>query len=93
MEINFSKDISCEKCPLQFGNRSVMNMHMRLVHNIEAKSTNSEKAVKLENENCDQQASIESINVFSEQIVSVYEKNSSSDDKTYKCSICDLRKR
>ena len=83
MEINFSKDISCEKCPLQFGNTIVLNMHMRLVHNIEAKSTNTEKAVKLENKNIDLQSPIKSTNVFSEQTISVYEKKSSSGNKAY----------
>ena len=38
-------EICCEKCPLQFGNRTVLNMHMRLVHKTEAKSTNTEKIV------------------------------------------------
>ena len=51
MENNFSKDIPCEQCPLQFGHRIVLNMHMSLVHEIEAKQTNNEKEVKLQNEN------------------------------------------
>ena len=46
MEINFSKDICCEKCLLQFDNRSVLNMHMRLVHKIEEKSIETETRIK-----------------------------------------------
>ena len=49
MENKLSKDICCEKCPLQFGNRTVFNMHMALVHKIEAKATNIENLVNLEN--------------------------------------------
>ena len=84
MKIIFSKDISCEKCPLQFGNRTVLNMHMRLVHNNEAKSTNTEKAVKLENENCDQQSLFKSRDIYSEQTIYVHEKK-----KSLKCKFCD----
>ena len=51
MDVEFSGDIPCEKCPLQFGNRTVLKIHMRLVHIIEAKSMDTEKIVKSETGN------------------------------------------
>ena len=51
MEKIVSNDIPCEKCPLEFGNKVLLNMHMGLVHKDEAKTSNKEKIVKLENEN------------------------------------------
>ena len=50
MEKIVSNDIPCEKCPLEFGNRVVLNTHMTLVHKVEAKTSKEEKIVKLENE-------------------------------------------
>ena len=58
MDNNFSEDIPCEKCPLQFGNRIVLNMHLKLVHKIKVKPENSQKIVKIGNE-CRTNTSIE----------------------------------
>ena len=49
MENQSAKDISCEKCPLKFGNRIVLNMHLALVHKMESKALHSEKDVKVDN--------------------------------------------
>ena len=89
MENILSKDIPCEKCPLQFGNRTVLNMHMALVHNIDAKTRNTEKIVKSENGTSGQQSFFKSTNIFNKKTISVYENKSFSDNKMNKCSICD----
>ena len=47
MDFFVPKDLPCEKCPLQFGNKIVLNMHMKLVHKIDAKTANP---IKMENE-------------------------------------------
>ena len=102
MEIFFSKNICCEKCPLQFGNRIVLNMHMASVHKIEAETINTEKFLTLKNENGNQQSHIKSSNIISKKIISAYENRRPSNNKThmefvhenkkpYKCMICDSK--
>ena len=49
MEDNSSKDVGCEKCPLQFVNQAVLNMHMAIVHKIKAKKFNTKMTVVKEN--------------------------------------------
>ena len=34
------ESIPCDKCPLKFGNRIVLNMNMALVHKTEVKTLN-----------------------------------------------------
>ena len=46
MEDKVSNNIPCGKCSLQFGNRTVLNIHMRLVHQFEAKSMKTEDEIR-----------------------------------------------
>ena len=50
MDVESFNDIPYKRCPLQFGNRNVLNKHMRLVHKIEVKSMNTENIVKSKTE-------------------------------------------
>ena len=73
MENCIPKDFYCEICPLQFGNMTVYDMHMSLVHNIKAKSTNIKKTIKRENEIFANQNSIVLTNATSAQTISTSE--------------------
>ena len=66
LENNIIDDIFCKSCQLQFGNKTVFDMHMSLVHKIKTKDI----IIKEENESFSQQNIIPSVNISSETISS-----------------------
>ena len=91
MENKSSKDVGCEKCPLQFVNQAVLNMHMVIVHKIKAKKSNTKMAVVKENKNSGEESPIKPTDVIGEQQVSVNKNKTHSNvnKKTHSCSICE----
>ena len=75
MENNFSKDNSCKKCPLQFVNTIVLNLHMALVHKTETNSSDTEKVVKSEKISDYQNKSFSETNI-NKKSISTMQKNS-----------------
>ena len=78
MDSKFPNDNPCERCSLKFRNRTVLNVHMRLVHKIEGKSMNTNDIVKFE--------------TGDEMSKKTVNKNKSfSENKRFECVICDYR--
>ena len=85
LENNILDDIFCKSCQLQFGNKTVYDMHMSLVHKIKTKSM-TETIIKEENESFSQQNIIPSVNTSSETISSSNKEKFLIKGPIYKCS-------
>ena len=86
MEGKNLRDFFCEKCSMQFGNKFVYDLHMKLVHDdrkIKTVSDNQEKRIEMKDENGVIDQEHHTANSNKESVV----KNNPNRNDKYKCHL------